>query len=221
MNTELEKEIERAKKAIKLLNNIKADLLLQEKEDYHVTEALPYNLKAHQLNGRIWYLESVVRIADYYQEKLGEADHFNFGKYIGISFDVCFGAPRLGMYLANNEIEGKLYNRVFGSHSGINEWFEAQFSRIISVVLGATDYSHAFGSWDFADLFSFFKHAFYKDASKGELYWDAKDFDKDVEHAKKMIDFLVEFSNRKELIADIDEFLDVYFEKVFKNNPEE
>ena len=90
---------------------------------------------------------------------------------------------------------------------------------MLSVCLGSTNYSHAFGSWDLNDFTYFFDRFGKKD--KENLFWGWDEFEKDIDKAKKMIDWLANLSEKKDFFEDFDKILDVYFETVFKYNPEE
>lgn len=219
MNKYLEKDINNLKDTLKALRTVKSELEDAKEKNYYVTETLPYDFRPSEIERRISYYKAMIEVAEYYQEKLGDKESFKFGKYTGIDIDICQGSFRFGFYLINDEVESKLYDRIFGSHSGINEWFKEHFIHLLSVCLGDTNYSHAFGSHDLTDFDWFFKRFGMKD--KDCLLWGWEEFEKDVTKAKKIIDWLVELSNKKEFFEDFDKVLDLYFETVFKFNQEE
>lgn len=219
MNKYLEKDINNLKDSLKVLRTVQHELEDAKEKNYYVAETLPYDFRPNEIERRISYYKAMIEAAEYYQEKLGDKDHLDFGKYIGMGIDICFGNFRFLFYLTNNDVESKLYDRIFGSHSGINEWFEDKFIDLLSVCLGETNYSHAFGSQDLTDFVYFFKRFGQKDEKT--LLWNWAEFEKDIIKAKRMIDWLVELSSKKEFFEDFDKVLDVYFETVFKYNPEE
>ena len=123
-------------------------------------------------------------------------------------------------------VDSKLYDYVFGSHSGIGEWVGKHIVPLVSVILGSTAYSHAFGSWDLAYIPQFFDHCgkeydSYRKEYTRYSHWEKDRYAKDIEQAKKLIDWLIELSTKQELMDDIDKVLDTYFEAVFKHNRRE
>lgn len=216
MNKYLEKDIEDVRDTLKVLRSTQRDLQEDKDKNYRVFEILPNEFNPDRMMRRIWYYKAIIEVAEYYQEKLGDRDHFDFGKYSSFSLDICFGRIRFGVYLSDDETEGKLYDYIFGSHSGINEWYEAHITQLITLMFGETNYSHAFGSHDLTDIIHFFKNF---GQNKDGLYWEYEKFENDVKHAKKIIDWLDNVStNHQDLIKDFDEVLDLYFAKVFKYN---
>ena len=124
---------------------------------------------------------------------------------------------------ANGELRSKLYTCVFGSFSGINEFFDDHFPDLFSVILGNTGYSYALNSFDIKNGLRFFEKFGYSsyDKDSRHLYWNDSDFEKDLEKGKAILDWFFKLSNNEELMADIDKVLDTYFDVVFKYNPEE
>ena len=219
MNEYMERQIKSLKEVLKTLRTIQDEVNDVKEKDSDASRVLTYVFNLNSIERRILYYKAMIEVAEYYQEKLGDRDHFNFGKYIGMDIDICCGSFRFGFYLVDDDVEGKLYNRVFGSHSGINEWFRDHFVDLVSVCLGNTNYSHAFGSYDLNDFVYFFERFGKKD--KDNLLYSLDEFKKDVESAKKKIDWLDKFSTQNDFLADFDKVLDTYFEMVFKYNTED
>lgn len=219
MNTYMEKEITGLKDTLEVLKTVQNEIKDANGKNHYVSEILPHEFKDYQVERRIYLYEATIEVAKYYQEKLGNKEYFDFGKYIGMCIDFCFGRIRFLFYLRNSEVESKLYDGIFDSHSGINEWFADKFVDLLSVCLGSTNYSHTLGSWNLKD-FTYFFNRFGKE-DKDNLLWKWDDFKKDIEKAKKMIDWLANLSEKKDFFEDFDKILDVYFETVFKYNTEE
>lgn len=184
------------------------------------------------LKTNVMYNNMVIEICEYYLSKVDPA----VGKIrLGRNLDWYFGIfpsqgdNRLHMDLTLNRdtgVDSKLYDYVFGSHSGIGEWVDKHIVPLVSVMLGSTSYSHALGSWDLSFISQFFDHCgkeydSYRNEYTRYSHWDKKKYDSDIEQAKKLIDWLIELSNKQELMDDIDKVLDTYFEAVFKHNGSE
>lgn len=182
-----------------------------------------------QLKTNVMYNNMIIEICEYYLFKVDPAvGKIKLGKNLNWYFGIFSsnGDPRLHMDLVldrDTGVDSKLYDYVFGSHSGIGEWVDTHIVPLISVILGSTSYSHALGSWDLSFISHFFEHCgkgydSYHDRYDRYSYWDKEKYNKDIEQAKKLIDWLIELSKKEELMKDIDRFLDTYFEMVFKNN---
>lgn len=221
MNKYLQQEIDRLKETIKFLATIKVDAEATYKKDYYAFESIK-EFKPDEIEIKSKYLSYVIKLLEYYQEKLGDKETLTFGKHIDI--DLSFYGERLscGMY-ANGELRSKLYTCVFGSFSGINEFFDDHFPDLFSVILGNTGYSYALNSFDIKNGLRFFEKFGYSsyDKDSRHLYWNDSDFEKDLEKGKAILDWFFKLSNNEELMADIDKVLDTYFDVVFKYNPEE
>lgn len=213
-----EREIKRLNDTIKLYESFKAASDTLYDKDY---EAIPYNVRPNELGRKIMYYKATLNVYEYFLEKLGEKGSLMLGKYIGASMDVCSNELRFGLYLMDNETESKLYNYAFGSHSGINEFVQEHFPDIFSVILGSTSYSHSLGSYDLDDALNFFKYFGYENYRRESLCWDQKDFDKQIEKAKKIVDWFFKLSEDTELMNDVDKVLTTYLEVVFKYNTED
>ena len=112
----------------------------------------------------------------------------------------------------NDELESKLYDEVFGSHSTIYTWTKNDLLPLLSLV--ASKYL------DFEDTIDFFEHIG-TDGDDRQLDWHTSTYTKGATSAKKIIDDIFKLAEDEEVMKDIDEVLDVYFDKVFKYNKEE
>ena len=75
---------------------------------------------------------------------------------------------------------------------------------------------------DFEDTIDFFERVGTEDDSDShQLDWHTSTYTKDADAAKKIIDDIFKLAEDEEVMKDIDEVLDVYFDKVFKYNKEE
>lgn len=217
MNDYQVRTIKSLKDTIKLYESLMVESNALYSKNY---DAVPYDLKPDELLRHSMFYKAMLTVFEYYAEKVNGADYIMLGKYVGVSMSVFGNDLRFGLYLKDDETESKLYDLIFGSHSGINEFFQDHFLDLFSVVLGNTNYSHAFGSYDLNDAFGFFKHFGYEDREHKRLCWKQEDFDKQIERAKRIIDWFVKLSQNTNLMADVDKVLDTYFEVVFKYNHE-
>ena len=132
------------------------------------------------------------------------------GKFVG------FGFKYGDFYIYNTELHNLLYNNIFGSYSGINEWFSDWFTKIVSPMLGCTNYSYALGSFDLEDIVRGFKR-FGKEWNSVKNRYEELDFrcprtiDEQLEYCKECYDFLVELSKNEKFINTLDSFLENYF----------
>ena len=75
---------------------------------------------------------------------------------------------------------------------------------------------------DFESATTFFKRIGTEGGSNDrQLAWNASTYTKDETEAKKVIDNIFKLAEDEEVLKDIDEVLDVYFDKVFKYNKED
>ena len=75
---------------------------------------------------------------------------------------------------------------------------------------------------DFEDTIDFFERIGTDgDGDKRQLAWNASTYTKGADAAKKIIDDIFKLAEDEEVLKDIDEVLDVYFDKVFKYNKQE
>ena len=215
-----EREIKRLKDTIELYKRVKIEADSVYENDYM---AVSKELKPDELNRNIMYYKAILSVYEYWNEKLGDKDTLMLGKYIGFYMYVYDnGSIRCNLCLEDRETEGKLYDYVFGSHSGINEFFQNHFPDLFSVILGDTGYSYALGSYDLKNVFNFFEHFGYDGNWDFKyLFYQQEKYDKQVEKAKKILDWFFKLSKDTELMSDIDKILTTYFEIVFKYNKED
>ena len=152
MNDYTLKQIEGLKEAIAKCETIKSDY---ETLPYETSARMPYWF-SYPFKSELSKLKASLKVMQHYGEILGETDNIKIGKYLAFDVDY-YNSIRATFYFDNDEAESKLYDNVFGSHSGINEFFYTHFIPIISAMLGDTNYSHAFGSCDLTDIMDFFK----------------------------------------------------------------
>ena len=204
-------DIERLKKANDFLKPLFADI-----RDYKYEEGTSYPVGFPSFNYRderqTDYNEMCIDILGYFAEKLGDKEELNIGKYLTCWMDVCESRLRIGFSL-NDELESKLYDEVFGSHSTIYTWTKNDLLPLLSLV--ASKYL------DFEDTIDFFKRVGTEDDDDRRLAWNASTYAKGADAAKKIIDDIFKLAEDEEVLKDIDEVLDVYFDKVFKYNKEE
>ena len=206
------KDIEKLKRANTFLETLFADI-----ENYKSKEGTSYPVGipsfTHGDEHQIKYNGMCIEILEYFIEKLGDKEVLNIGKYFTCWFDMCETRIRIGFGL-NNEVTSKLYDGVFGSWSTIYVWSEKYILPLLSLLTSKY--------LDFERVITFFKHIGTEgDSNERRLAWDASAYTKYVTEAKKIIDNIFKLSEDKEVLKDMDELLDVYFDKVFKHNKEE
>lgn len=181
---------------------------------YKAKEATSYPVGIPSFSYRdefqIYYNEMCIDILEYFAKKLGDKEELRLGKYLVCWMDVCESRIRIGFSL-NDELESKLYDEVFGSHSIIYTWTKNDLLPLLSLV--ASKYL------DFEDTIDFFKRVGTEDDRK--LVWSSSAYAECEAAAKKVIDNIFELAEDEETLKDMDEVLDVYFSKVFKYNKEE
>ena len=204
-------DIEKLKKANDFLKPLFADV-----RDYKYEEGTSYPVGFPNFDFRderqTDYNEMCVGILEYFVEKLGDREELQLGKYLTCWMDVCESRIRIGFSLSA-ELESKLYNEVFGSHSTIYTWTKNDLLPLLSLV--ASKYL------DFEDAIDFFKRVGTEGDDDRRLAWNASTYAKGAAAAKKIIDDVFKLAEDEEVSKDIDEVLDVYFDKVFKYNKEE
>ena len=203
-------DIERLKKANDFLKPLFADI-----RDYKYEEGTSYPVGFPSFNYRderqTDYNEMCINILEYFVEKLGDEEELRLGKYLTCWMDVCESRIRIGFSL-NDELESKLYDEVFGSHSTIYTWTKNDLLPLLSLI--ANKYL------DFEDTIDFFERVG-TDGDNRQLDWHTSTYTKGADSAKKIIDGIFKLAEDEEVLKDIDEVLDVYFDKVFKYNKEE
>ena len=206
------KDIEKLKQANTFLETLFADI-----ENYKSKEGTSYPIGipnfSHRDELQINYNKMCIDILEYFVEKLGDKEDLNIGKYFTCWLDMCETRIRIGFSL-NNEVESKLYDEVFGSHSTIYVWTEQHILPMLTLLTPRY--------LDFESTTTFFKRIGTEgDSNNRQLAWNASTYTKDEAEAKKIIDKIFRLAEDKEVLKDIDELLDVYFDKVFKYNKEE
>lgn len=206
------KDIEKLKKANDFLKTLFADI-----ENYKSEEGTSYPVGIPRFSYidefQISYNEMCIDILEHFAKKLGDKEELQLGKYLTCWLDMCDARIRIGFSL-NDELESKLYDEVFGSHSTIYVWTKKTLLPLLSLV--ASKYL------DFEDTISFFEYVGTEgDIDDRRLAWNASTYTKGADAAKKIIDDIFKLAEDEEVLKDIDEVLDVYFDKVFKYNKEE
>ena len=203
-------DIERLKKANDFLKPLFADI-----RDYKYEEGTSYPVGFPNFDFRderqVDYNEMCVGILEYFAEKLGDREELCLGKYLTCWMDVCESRIRIGFSL-NDELESKLYDEVFSSHSTIYTWTKNDLLPLLSLVTNKY--------LDFEDTIDFFE-CVGTDGDNRQLAWSASTYTKGADSAKRIIDNIFKLAEDEEVLKDIDEVLDVYFDKVFKYNKEE
>lgn len=204
------KDIERLKKANAFLNTLFADI-----RNYKHEEGTSYPVGIPKFSYgdefQINYNEMCIDILEYFVEKLGDKEELCLGKYLTCWMDICESRIRIGFSL-NDEVEYKLYDEVFNSHSNIYIWTKNDLLPLLSLI--ANKYL------DFEDTIDFFERVG-TDSDNHQLAWNTSTYTTDETEAKKIIDNIFKLAEDEEVLKDIDEVLDVYFDKVFKYNKEE
>ena len=204
------KDIEKLKRANTFLETLFANI-----RAYKDNEGTSYPVGipnfSHRDELQINYNKMCIDILEYFVEKLGDKEELNIGKYFTCWLDMCETRIRIGFSL-NNEVESKLYDEVFGSHSTIYTWTKNNLLPLLSLV--ASKYL------DFEDTIDFFERVG-TDGDDRQLDWHTSTYTKGEDAAKKIIDDIFKLAEDEEVLKDIDEVLDVYFDKVFKYNKEE
>ena len=205
-------DVEGLKKANDFLKKLFADI-----RNYKYEGGTSYPVGVPNCNYRdefqIDYNEMCIDILGYFVEKLGDKEELQLGKYLTCWLDICGARIRIGFSL-NDELESKLYDEVFGSHSTIYTWTKDNLLPLLSLVTNKY--------LDFEDTIDFFERVGTEDDSDSrQLDWHTSTYTKDADAAKKIIDDIFKLAEDEEVLKDIDEVLDVYFDKVFKYNKEE
>ena len=206
------KDIEKLKKANDFLKTLFANI-----ENYKSKEGTSYPIGipnfSHNDELQINYNEMCIDILEYFAEKLGDKEELQLGKYLTCWLDMCDAKLRIGFSL-DDELESKLYDAVFGSHSTIYTWTKDNLLPLLSLVTNKY--------LDFEDTISFFERVGTDgDSHTRQLAWSVSTYTKGEAAAKEIIDDIFRLAEDEEVLKDIDEILDVYFDKVFKYNKEE
>ena len=206
------KDIEKLKKANDFLKKLFADIRnYKAKEGTSHPVGIPSFIYRDEF--QVNYNEMCIDILGYFAEKLGDKGELNIGKYFTCWMNVCESRIRIGFGL-NDELESKLYDEVFGSHSTIYEWTEKHILPMLTLLTSKY--------LDFESVIDFFEHIGTEGGSNNRrLAWDTSTYTKGADAAKKIVDNIFKLAEDEEALKDIDEVLDVYFDKVFKYSKEE
>ena len=208
------KDIEKLKRANTFLETLFADI-----ENYKSKEGTSYPVGipnfSHSDELQINYNKMCIEIMEYFVEKLGDKEELSIGKYFTCWLDMCETRIRIDFSLNNeNEVSSKLYNEVFGSWSDIYTWTKNNLLPLLTLVTNKY--------LDFEDTINFFERVGTDgDSHTRQLAWNASTYTNGETAAKKIIDDIFKLAEDEEVLKDIDEVLDVYFDKVFKYNKEE
>ena len=208
------KDIEKLKQANTFLETLFADI-----ENYKSKEGTSYPVGipnfSHSDELQINYNKMCIDILEYFVEKLGDKEELNIGKYFTCWMDMCETRIRIDFSLNNeNEVSSKLYNEVFESWSTIYVWTKNNLLPMLTLLTPRY--------LDFESVITFFERIGTEGGSNDRhLAWNASTYTKDGTEAKNVIDKIFKLAEDKEVLKDIDEVLDVYFDKVFKYNKEE
>lgn len=207
------KDIEKLKQANTFLDTLFASI-----RNYKNKEGTSYPVGipnfSHGDEFQINYNGMCIDILEYFVEKLGDKEELHLGKYFTCWLDMCDTRIRIGFSL-NDEVSSKLYNEVFGSWSSIYEWSEKHILPLLTLITSRY--------LDFETVIPFFEHIGTEVGWNNDrhLAWDALAYTKSRTKAKEIIDDIFKLSENEEVLKDVDEVLDVYFDKVFKYNKEE
>ena len=207
------KDIEKLKQANTFLNTLFADI-----ENYKKKEGTSYPVGVVNFNYsdkfQVNYNEMCIDILEHFVEKLGDKEELHLGKYFTCWLDMCETRIRIGFSL-NDEVESKLYDEVFGSHSTIYEWTEKHILPLLTLITSRY--------LDFERTISFFEHIGTETDCNNNCHLACSNsiYTKNGTEAKKIIDKIFKLSEDEEVLKAIDEVLDVYFDKVFKYNKED
>ena len=204
------KDVEKLKQA-----NYFLKLLFDDIRSYRAKEGTSYPVGIPSFSYRdefqINYNEMCINILKYFVEKLGDKEELSIGKYLTCWMDVCESRIRIGFSLSD-ELESKLYDEVFGSHSTIYTWTKNDLLPLLSLV--ASKYLDFEGAIDFFERVG-------TEGDDRQLDWHTSTYTEGEDAAKKIIDDIFKLAEDEEVLKDIDDVLDVYFDKVFKYNKEE
>lgn len=203
-------DVEELKKANDFLKKLFADI-----KNYKSEEGTSYPVGIPKFSYgdefQVNYNEMCINILEYFVEKLGDKEELSIGKYLTCWLDMCDARIRIGFSL-NDELESKLYDEVFGSHSTIYVWTKNNLLPLLSLITNKY--------LDFEDIINFFERVG-TDSDNHQLAWNASTYTNGEAAAKEIIDDIFKLAEDEEVLKDIAEVLDVYFDKVFKYNKEE
>lgn len=204
------KDIERLNYARGIMQDI-SNKMSEIKSDQGTSYPTGFPNTVLDLDCEIKYNKMVVDLLNYWTEKVG-SDELKLGKYIRMYPRVLQTRMELDFCL-DSELSSRLYDEVFGSHSTIYIWVHKYFPSVFGMVVGQY----------LDDIIQRFDNLGFQTRRNGEkhLCWNDSEFQTALFNGKKLIDLLFEISINQELMNDLDEVLKIYFDKIFKNNPDE
>ena len=97
--------------------------------------------------------EGMLELLEYFKDRVPKKDNnyiaLPFGKYLEVSLDLSYEGLSLSFYMLSGPENTKLYDYVFNSWSGINEFIQDHVGPLFSVMLGETNYSHSLSFYSF------------------------------------------------------------------------
>ena len=212
-----EQNINHIKENIRLLESLQNDLPALKEKKY---DKIVSGFDESKISRKLMFLKATLQVYEYIAGKLGEEEYLPLGQYLDISFWMGGGDQLMCELGFKYDIGTKLYDRVFGSHSGIIEFTKEHIYDMLSVILGGTAYSHAFNVTDLNDMFRVFERFGHDDTLRDCYHYRQEEFDKDVATAKKVVDILFNLSQMDKpcvnaVREDFDKFLGAFLEGVF------
>lgn len=159
--------------------------------------------------------DAELELLRYWQSKLGDKEHLYLGNDNLIDLEFCVG--RCDVYIGDDELENKLYENLFGSHSGINEFIQKTYIKMLCPLLGDTGYCHAFGSYDLECVLKSLENRF---KEKDVYYFDKDEMKKYIDKCKQKIDYLFYIANN-ETIIEFNKKYRSYLENIVDKNKEQ
>ena len=202
--------------------NVKLKQILAIRNDKSVPDATFYEhmgegMHDYELEFSIRKNEAAIQLLTYWQTKLGDREYLDFGGCGVVKIEI--NSSWCGVFLADNGLESELYDRCFGSHSGINEFVRATYPKLLSPLLGDTSYCHAFGSFDFESCINSLSDMFDESIHKDIKIWNDNEFVDYVNKKKGIIDYLFGIANDQR-VADFTKKYKGYLESIIDKNKE-
>jgi len=197
--------------------NSKLKLILQIVEELSKDYSYGYDylcFSEYDIRNTISKNNAELELLQYWQSKLGDKEHLYLGNDNLIDLEFCIG--RCNVYIGDNELENKLYENLFGSHSGINEFIQKTYIKMLCPLLGDTSYCHAFGSYDLECVLKSLENRF---KEKDVYYFDKDEMKKYIDKCKQKIDYLFYIANN-ETIIEFNKKYRSYLENIVDKNKE-
>lgn len=169
------------------------------------------------LSRKYMVVKAEKEILDYWNGPADSNGYIHIGKYLG--YDLRYGSGILfcSLWLTDDAMESRLHDLSFGSHSGIGEFTHDVIFQVLSAIIGNTDYSHAFATFNLNDatrtLNSF--------AEKYEKAYGDEEHGKLVRNAKQCVEYLHQVSEDKNVSDPADALMECILEQTRKNCSEE